>query len=150
MQATKEHETPKQAKKNKLVIVVSKGTIDSLYPPLILATTGAAQGMDVHLYFTFGGMKLLAKQTSDHLATSVDLGLKTEELQALLQKGGMPTVKDMLKRAREMGVKVHACSPTMGVFGTTKDQLLEDVDDIIGAATYLDYASDPDAITLFV
>ncbi|MBM3898035.1 MAG: peroxiredoxin family protein [Thaumarchaeota archaeon] len=149
MQSTKEHGAP-QAKKNKLVIVVSKGTVDGLYPPLILATTGAAQGMQVHLYFTFGGMKLLAKQTADNLVTSADLGLKTEELQALLKKGGMPTVKDMLKRARDMGVKIHACSPTMGVFGTTKDQLLEEVDDIIGASTYLDYASDPDAITLFV
>ena len=150
MQTTQEGEAGKQAKRNKLVIVVSKGTIDALYPPLILATTGAAQSMEVHLYFTFGGMKLLTKETSDHLLTSVDLGLRTEELQALLQKGGMPTVRDMLKRAREMGVKIHACSPTMGVFGTTKESLLDEVDDIIGAATYLDYASDPDAITLFV
>lgn len=150
MQTVQEPKKEPPAKKNKLVIVVSKGTIDALYPPLILATTGAAQGMEVHLYFTFGGMKLLTKETSDHLSTSVDLGLKTEELQALLQKGGMPTVKDMLKRAREMGVKIHACSPTMGVFGTTKASLLEEVHDIIGASTYLDYASDPDAITLFV
>ena len=137
-------------KKNKLVIVVSRGTIDGLYPPLILATTGAAQGMNVHLYFTFGGMKLLTKQTADQLIASADLGITKEQLQALLQKGGMPTVKDMLKRAREMGVKIHACSPTMGVFGSTKEDLVSEVDDIIGASTYLDYASDPDAVTLFV
>lgn len=148
MQATQEKGG--LAKKNKLVIVVSRGTIDGLYPPLILATTGAAQGMDVHLYFTFGGMKLLTKQSADQLTTSADLGLSKEQLQGLLQKGGMPTVRDMLGRAKEMGVKIHACSPTMSVFGSGQEDLIPEVSDIIGASTYLDLASDPDAVTLFI
>jgi len=137
-------------KKNKLVIVVSKGTIDALYPPFILATTAAAQGMEAHLYFTFGGMKLLTKQTTNMLTTSKDLGLTKEELEGLLKKGGMPTIHDMLKRAKEMGVKIHACSPTMAVFGSGKKDLIPETDDIIGASTYLDLASHPDAITLFI
>jgi len=137
-------------KKNKLVIVVSRGTVDGLYPPLILATTGAAQGMEVHLYFTFGGMKLLTKSTADALDVSKDLGLSKEQLQGLLSKGGMPTVRQMLQTARQSGVKVHACSPTMGLFGTSKEDLIPEYDDIIGASTYLDLASDPDAITLFI
>ncbi|HEY4672715.1 MAG TPA: DsrE/DsrF/DrsH-like family protein [Nitrososphaerales archaeon] len=152
MQTTHEHEAAHEhqtSKKNTLVIVVSKGTIDGLYPPLILATTGAAQGMKVHLYFTFGGMKLLTKQTADALITSSDLGLTKDQLLGLLQRGQMPTVREMLKRAKEMGVKIHACSPTMGVFGSSKQDLISEVDDIIGASTYLDFASDPDAVTLF-
>ena len=137
-------------KKNKLVIVVSRGTVDGLYPPLILATTAVAQGMDVHLYFTFGGMKLLTKSTADALYVSKDLGLSKDQLQGLLAKGGMPTVRQMLQGAREAGVKVHACSPTMNLFGASKQDLIPEHDDIIGAATYLELASDPDAITLFV
>lgn len=137
-------------KKNKLVIVVSRGTLDGLYPPLILATTAAAQGMEAHMYFTFGGMKLLTKQMANTLMPSVDLGLSSEQLQELLKKGGMPTVQEMLKRAKEGGVKIHACSPTMALFGTGKEDLIPEHDDIIGAATFLEYASDPDAITLFI
>ncbi|MFQ5763052.1 MAG: DsrE/DsrF/DrsH-like family protein, partial [Candidatus Bathyarchaeia archaeon] len=98
-------------KKNKLVIVVSRGTLDGLYPPLILATTATAQGMEAHMYFTFGGMKLLTKQMANTLVPSVDMGLSSEQLQGLLKKGGMPTVQEMLKRAKESGVKIHACSP---------------------------------------
>ncbi len=139
-----------EKKRNKLVIVVSKGTVDGLYPPFILATTAAAQGIEAHLYFTFGGMKLLTKQTSDQLPTSADLGLTKDQLTGLLTKGGMPSVQDFLKRAKQLGVKIHACSPTMNLFGTGKDDLVPEVDDIIGASTYLDLASDPDAITLFI
>lgn len=137
-------------KKNKLVVVVSRGTLDGLYPPLILATTAAAQGMDAHLYFTFGGMKLLMKQTADSLIPSVDIGLTAEQLQGLLKKGGMPTVREMLQRAKSMGVKIHACTPTMSLFGTSQEDLVPECDDMIGAATFLDFASDPDAITLFI
>lgn len=137
-------------KKNKLLLVVSRGTIDGLYPPLILATTAAAQGMQVDMYFTFGGMKLLTKETAHSLVTSADIGLSSEQLQGLLAKGGMPTVQDMLKMAGESGINIHACSSTMGLFGTEKEALVPEIKDVIGAATFLELASDPDAVTLFV
>jgi peroxiredoxin family protein len=57
----------------------------------------------------------------------------------------------MLKMARDMGVKIHACSPTMSLFGLTAENLSEGTfDDIIGAATFLEMASDPDTIVLFI
>jgi len=138
------------AKKGKLVMVASRGTADGLYPALILATTAAAQGMEVHVYFTFGGMKLLNRKTVDKISPSVDLGLSERELGAILSRGGMPSLKDLLRQAKEGGVKIHACSPTMNLFGTTQDELLEVVDDVIGASGFLDLASDPDAVTLFI
>jgi peroxiredoxin family protein len=138
-------------KRNKLLIIVSKGTADALYPALILATTAASQNMRVDLYFTFGGMKLITKGMAETIKPSVDLGISQEELTKLLQKGGMPTLQDMLKMARDMGVKIHACSPTMSLFGLTAENLSEGTfDDIIGAATFLEMASDPDTIVLFI
>lgn len=138
------------AKRNKLVMVASRGTADGLYPALILATTAAIEGMETHIYFTFGGMKLLTKEAADSITPSVDLGVSKDELTQLLSKGGMPSLGDMLKQAKESGVKIHACSPTMGLFGTKKEDLVGVVDDIIGASGFLDLASDPDAVTLFI
>lgn len=137
-----------EVKKNKLVLVVSKGTLDGLYPPFILATTAAAQGMEVHMYFTFGGMRLLTQSMAGSLDVSKDLDLSKEELMSLLKKGGMPTIQEILDRARQMGVKIHACSSTMKLFGTGEQDIAK-YDDIIGASAYLDLASDPNAITLF-
>ena len=50
---TLELKAPYLQKRNKLVIVCSKGSLDMAYPPLMLATSGAAMGMEVHLYLTF-------------------------------------------------------------------------------------------------
>jgi peroxiredoxin family protein len=144
-------EEPVQQKKNKLVMVVSKGTADTLYPALILATTGIAEGMETHLYFTFGGMKLLTKATADSILPSVDLGISADQLKILLSKGRMPTLGDMLRTAIESGVKIHACSPTMMLFGTKLEDLVQPRDiDVIGAATFLELASDLNALTLFI
>ena len=60
---TLELKAPYSEKRNKLVIVCSKGSLDMAYPPLMLATTGAAMGMEVHLYFTFWGINMLRKDT---------------------------------------------------------------------------------------
>jgi peroxiredoxin family protein len=45
----------------KMAIIASKGTLDMAYPPFILASTGAAMGMDVWIFFTFYGLTLLLK-----------------------------------------------------------------------------------------
>ena len=48
----------------KLTIIATKGTMDWAYPPFILASTAAALGMEVSIFFTFYGLGLLLKDTS--------------------------------------------------------------------------------------
>jgi peroxiredoxin family protein len=163
---TLQGKTVEQLKRNKLVIVCSKGSLDMAYPPLMLATTAAAMGMEVHLYFTFWGMNMITKKTIDSLKISPVgnpalpmpniLGMipgmssmVTSMMQKKMTKMKMPTIREMIATAKEGGVKFHACSPSMNMMGLRKEDLIPEVDDIIGATTYLDLASE-DAITLFV
>lgn len=44
-----------------MAIIATKGTLDWAYPPFILASTGAALGWDVTIFFTFYGLTLLEK-----------------------------------------------------------------------------------------
>jgi len=46
----------------KLTIIATKGTLDWAYPPYILASTAAALGMEVSIFFTFYGLLLLKKK----------------------------------------------------------------------------------------
>lgn len=48
----------------KLAIIATKGTLDWAYPPFILASTAAALGYDVQIFFTFYGLQLVRKDTS--------------------------------------------------------------------------------------
>jgi peroxiredoxin family protein len=153
-------------KRNKMVIICSKGSLDMAYPPLMLATTGAAMGMEVHLYFTFWGVNMITKKTVDSLKISPVgnpalpmpniLGMLpgmtsmlTSMMQKKMDKIKMPSIREMIKTAKESGVKFHACSPTLDMMDLKREDLIPEVDDIIGAATYLELASE-DAITLFV
>lgn len=149
-QMTRPQEVQEAKRKNKLVMVVSKGTMDTAYPALILATTAVSQGMEVYMYFTFGGMKLLTKGQTESVTPSADIGISKEQMMALIGKGGMPTIEQMMKMSIDSGVHVFACSPTMNLFGTTKENLAYPGLEICGAATFLEWASDPDAITLFL
>ena len=160
-------EKPKeQLKRNKLVIICSKGSLDMAYPPLMLAIPAAAMGMQVDLYFTFWGMSMINKKTIDSLKISPVgnpalpmpniLGMipgmsnmMTSMMKKNMQKIKMPSIREMIATAKESGVKFHACSNTMEMMGVKKEDLIPEVDDIIGAATYLELASE-DAITLFI
>jgi peroxiredoxin family protein len=145
--AGKATETVEQAKhegKKSLVLVVSKGGADMAYPSLILATTARALGMDAHMYFTFWGMQLL---TPEGRKKSMEV-FPPEMREAIAKK--FPTVEQFMQQAKQAGVHIHACSPTMDMFGLTKANLVNEVDDIIGASTYLELASRPDALTLFI
>ena len=53
MERYKANKTPSMA------IVVTKGSLDWAYPPFILASSAAALGWDVNLFFTFYGLNLL-------------------------------------------------------------------------------------------
>ena len=45
----------------RLAIIATKGTLDWAYPPFILASTAAALGWNVSIFFTFYGLALLKK-----------------------------------------------------------------------------------------
>ena len=48
-----------------MTIIATKGTLDWAYPPFILASTAAALGWNVSIFFTFYGLNLLKKDLSD-------------------------------------------------------------------------------------
>ena len=142
--ATETVEQAKREGKKSLVLVVSKGGADMAYPALILATTARALGMEAHLYFTFWGMQLL---TPEGRKKAMDVF--PPEIRGALEKK-FPSVEQFMQQAKQAGVHIHACSPTMDAFGLTKANLVNEVDDVIGASTYLDLASRPDAMSLFI
>lgn len=152
--------------KKRVVIVCSKGTLDMAFPPFMIATTGAAMGMDVHLYFTFWGMDIITKKKFGKLKLSPVgnpslpmpniLGMlpgmtamATKMMKGKMKKANMPPIEELIKTAKELGVKFHACTPTMQLSGVTKDDLIPEVDDMIGAATFLELAKDA-TVTLFI
>ncbi len=150
----------------RLMIVVSKGTLDMAYPPLILAQIGAAMGLEVGLFFTFWGFDIIRKDMVDNLKvtpvgnpsmgvpnilaiipgmTAMATGMVRKKIKEL----NMPTVRDMIKECKDLGVKFYACSTTMEMFGLKREDLIEEVDDVVGATTFMNMAME-DSVVMFV
>ncbi len=55
---------------NKVCLVVTKGTLDMAYPPLMIAAGAAAAGSEVHVFCTFWGLNLLKKGGAESLQIS--------------------------------------------------------------------------------
>jgi peroxiredoxin family protein len=151
---TLQREIPHVEQANKLSIILSKGTLDMVYPAFMLATTGATMGSEVHVFFTFWGMNAINKKSYGKLKVAPVgnpallmpniLGMipgmtamATRMMKGKMTKAKMPSIPDIIKTAKDLGVQLHACSTTMNVMGVKKDDLISEVDDIVGAASFL-------------
>ena len=139
-----------EKKKKRLAIIAHGGTIDRLYPVFILASAAAAMDMETHIYFTFWGLTMLRKGAMEKAGLPSMYKHLEEQLKKKLGEMKYPTPYEMLKRLKATGMlKIYACSPTMEMFGVKKEDLIPEVDEIAGAAAFLDTASDAD-VTIFV
>lgn len=154
---------------NKMTIILFSGEMDKAIAAFTLATTAAASGMDVTIFFTFWGLNLLKKSkfaitksqnflqkmfnifSPSTLPTSKlnMLGLGPWMMKRLMKKTKMATLEELMKLARQLNVKYIACTTSCGILGLSKDNLVEDVDEFAGAATYLASARDS-KINLFI
>lgn len=138
----------------KISIILSKGTLDMVYPAFFIATTAAAMGMEVHMFFTFWGLDAVRRGKVERLKLSPvgnpSLGmpnilgvlpgmtaLVTKMMSKRMVEKQVPRLYDLIKQAKELGVKLHACSTTMAVMGLKESDLIPEVDDVVGATTFL-------------
>ncbi|MSP78287.1 MAG: peroxiredoxin family protein [Dehalococcoidia bacterium] len=161
------HREAHEGETKRIAIVASKGTLDMVYPPLILASTASAMGMEAGIFFTFYGLNVINKKKNKHLQVSPIanpaapmpvpniLGaipgmtaMATGMLKRMMRKQNMPSTGELVSVCQQSGVKLIACSTTMGVMGVKQEDLIDGVD-IAGAASFLEFASKAQ-ITLFV
>lgn len=136
-------------KKKKLAIIVHSGTLDKLYCAFILGSTATSMDIEAHLYFTFWGLTMLKKGALEKAGLPATYKHMEEQLKKKLGEMNYPTPYDLLKRMKASGLlKIYACSPTMEMFGVKKEDLIPEVDQIAGAAAFLDLASDADTTLL--
>jgi len=153
-------------------LIVTKGSLDWAYPPFILATTAAAMGLNVTMFFTFYGLSLLKKDLNLKISTlgnpamempmmGMHMGMPnlvstipgveaaaTAMMKNLIKKKGVASIEELREMALEADVRMIACQMTMDLFEYTKDDMI-DGPILGGAATYIETATKSD-INLFI
>ncbi len=131
------------SKKMKHAYVVHSGTLDKLYPVFMLASTGGAMDAEVHLFFTFWGLDAVKKGGLDKAKLPGIMSLGPGMMKGQIKNVGVPSLVELMKMCRDTGnVKIYACSTTMAMMDVKKEELIDEVDEIVGAATFLDLAMD--------
>jgi len=163
-----EKEAEKEQKIPKLAIIATKGTLDMAYPPLILATTAAALGWDVGIFFTFYGLNIIHKEKSKHLQVA-PIGnpampipvpnivgilpgmtaMGTTVMKRMFDSHHVSTIDELLEMTVDSGVKMWPCGMTLEVFGYNQDDFIDGVQEVCGAAHFIGYAQDAD-VSLFI
>ena len=139
-----------EAKPKKMAIIVHSGSLDKLYPVFMLSSTGSAMDVETHLFFTFWGLMALKKDGLESAGLPGVMAIGTGMMKDRIKNAKVPTLTELLAMSRKMGnVKIYACSTTMEIMGVKKEELIPEVDDIVGAATFLNIALDSD-VQLFI
>lgn len=152
----------------KMALIASKGTLDMAYPPFILASTAAALGYEVQVFFTFYGLQLLRKDLSDvkisplanpAMPMPIPMPVMMQMLPGMetmatmmmkdkLKKKGVASLEELRSLCLEADVKFVACQMTVDLFDFEKSDFIDGIE-YCGAATFLEFAGDTD-ICLFV
>jgi peroxiredoxin family protein len=158
--------------RNKITIIAWDGHLDRIWPTLILSTTAAASAMEVSVFFTFWGLFPLVrperrrKTGKDWMTKALGVmnpGSTQKAKLSRYQFAGMgpwmlgkvaenyktPHPTELLELARDMGVRLIPCQMTMDLMGITEDDLIEGLEEPIGAATAL-LEMKESAIQLFI
>jgi len=175
--STQIHETvsaaPAAAPETKsMSIIVTKGSLDWAYPPFILATTAAAMGLPVTMFFTFYGLPLLNKKLDLQVTAAGNTAMKmpmmgmhvglpnlltavpgvdaacSVMMKNLIKKKGVASIEDLRDMAVEAEVRLIACQMTMDLFEYTLDDMIPGIE-LGGAATYIEVATQSE-INLFI
>ncbi|MEJ2058940.1 MAG: DsrE/DsrF/DrsH-like family protein [Gammaproteobacteria bacterium] len=151
----------------KLAIIATKGTLDWGYPPFILASTAAALGYQVEVFFTFYGLQLLKKKLNLQVTSLGNPGMPMPMpmpvmLQALPGMQGMMTMmmkkkmaskgvaslEDLRELCQEADVKMVACQMTVDLFEMSTSEFIDGIE-YGGAATFFEFAGESD-ICLYI
>jgi len=137
-------------KRKKMAIVAHSGTMDKLIPVLSLASIAATMDVETHIFFTFWGLNALKKGGLEDAKLPGIMRIGTGMMKDKMKKVGFPNLQKLLEMCKESGnVNIYACSTTMELMNIKKEELIPEVDNIVGAATFMDIALDAD-VSMFI
>lgn len=155
----------------KLAMIASKGTLDWAYPPFILASTAAAVGYSVSVFFTFYGLQLLRKDLNLKVSPLGNPGMPmpmgmdkwfpvlgtaipgmetvmTQMMKSKIKGKGVASIEQLRDLCIEADVKLIGCQMTIDLFDMKREDFIDEID-LGGAATYFEHAGEAD-IQLFI
>ena len=142
----------------KVSIIISKGSLEGIYPGLIMANGARAEGMEANLFFTFFGLDAIHKKRIEHIKVATVgnpamhiptlLGglpgmsaIATHMMTKKMDELDIPPIDEFIEMIGDTGAGMYACKASVDMFDMTKDDFVEQVQDIITVGDFYDLAA---------
>jgi peroxiredoxin family protein len=142
----------------KVSIIISKGTLEGVYPGLIMANGARMEGIEANLFFTFFGMDAVLKRKQDKVKVATvgnpALGLPTllgalpgmsrvvtRQMQKKMEQLDIPPIGEFVQMIADSGGRLYACKASVDMFDLKKEDFVEAVEDIITVGEFYEMAA---------
>ena len=147
----------------KVSIIISKGSLEGVYPGLIMATGARMEGIDATLFFTFFGLDAVIKKRMNnlkvatvgnpamHIPTFMGAipgmsAFATSQMKKEMEKIDIPPVGEFIEMIHDAGAELYACKATVDMFHLTKDDFCPQVEDIISVGQFYEKSAGAEII----
>jgi peroxiredoxin family protein len=142
----------------KVAIVVSRGSLEGIYPGLIMANGARMEGIEADLFFTFFGLDAIRKDRYEklkvatvgnpgmHLPTLIGAlpgfsALATRMMKREMEKIDMPPIPEFVELLADSGAHLYACRATVDMFGLSMDDFVPQVEGILSVGEFYERAA---------
>jgi peroxiredoxin family protein len=132
----------------KVSIICSKGSLEGIYPALIMANGARMEGIEVNLFFTFFGMDAITKKkvkkikvaTVGNPAMGIPTligaipgmsAMATWMMKKQMDKLDIPPIDEFIEMISAAGGKLYACKASVDMFGLKKEDFVDEVQKIL-------------------
>ncbi len=142
----------------KVSIIISKGSLEAIYPGLIMANGARMEGIEANIFFTFFGMEAVIDKKMDnikvatvgnpamHIPTMIGglpgmSAFATHKMKEEMEKLDIPPIREFVEMIHDTGAEIYACKATVDMFHLSKDDFCEQVDEIITVGDFYEKAA---------
>ena len=142
---------------DKVSIIISKGSLEGVYPGLIMANGARMEGIDVNLFFTFFGMDAINKAKYEHIkvATVGNPGLHlptmvgglpgmsalvTHQMEKKMEALDIPPIPEFITMIADTGAKLYACKASVDMFDLDRSDFIDEIEGIITVGDFYQMA----------
>jgi peroxiredoxin family protein len=142
----------------KVSIIISHGSLEGIYPGLIMANGARMEGIETNLFFTFFGLEAIMKKRMNNIKVATVgnpamhmpslLGIipgmsafATWKMKQEMDKLDIPPIPEFVEMIHDAGAKFYACKATVDMFHLTKDDFCEQTDSIINVGKFYEIAA---------
>lgn len=150
-------------KVKKVSIICSKGSLEGIYPALIMANGARMDGIEANVFFTFFGMDAITKKKQKKIKVATvgnpAMGIPTvvgaipgmsamatKMMLGKMDKLDIPPIDEFVEMFHDAGGKLYACKASVDMFGLSMEDFVPQVEKVLTVGEFYELSEGAEII----